>query len=181
MTYFCYKKYIFKTFINGPEFISALYTCIVFNALSLLIILNRKSLFSKNCPPWSLVQTNYPKAYPWHSLPHRQALLLRLMCRPWTHLAHLVSVYVYVCVLSDPPHWSVWPDPLSFTRESCRETEGKWRTVWDSRHTWNPRPLAPPPFLSPCGVLTGLIKGNVGRAKTTESCDCCPAFNLFHL
>lgn len=66
---------------------------------------------------------------------------------------------VCVCFLT---LWCLARPPLSFTRESCRETEGKWRTVWDSRHTCNPPPLLPEP---PVASTRGSSRETGGRGK----------------
>lgn len=97
----------------------------------------------------------------------------RLMHRPWTHLAHLVSLSVYVCVF-----WpsGVWPDPPSHLpgRAAGRRRESGGQ----SEIPGIPATPPPPSSWAPCGVHTGLIKGN-GRKrqkKPTESCS--PAFKL---
>lgn len=75
---------------------------------------------------------------------------LGLMCISRMLLAHLVSWCV--CLLTHPLRLSVWPDTLSFSRESYREK------VEDSRHT-----CITPSSLSPSGVLTRLRRGQNHR------------------
>lgn len=66
------------------------------------------------------------------------------MCCVWTHLVHLVSLCGSVFSWPDPPH--LHPH---LAGESCREMWGKWRTVWDSRHTCEPSTPASPLFAEP--------------------------------
>lgn len=77
----------------------------------------------------------------------------RLMHRPWTHLAHLVSLSVYVCVF-----WpsGVWPDPPSHLpgRAAGRRRESGGQSEIPGI------PATPPPFfLSPLWRPHGAHQG----------------------
>lgn len=84
---------------------------------------------------------------------------------------------VCVRVCFEPPFWSVWPDLPLIYQGGLQGDRGKVEDSLRFQAYLQPPATPPPPFLSPRGVLIGLIEGNDGRAKTKESYNCCCGFS----